>query len=212
MVRKWIDIGVLSLLPALVTAAPQVQVVGLFNGAAVINIDGQRKMLKVGQRQGEVELVSATSREAVLRIGETNQTFMLSREYSDGFAAPHKRQLSIARRNDGHYWTSGSINGQPIEFLIDTGASTVAMNEEQANRLGLDYQKGRPVQVNTAGGTRRAWLVRLDRVKVGTIEVLGVEAMVLAGGHPTETLLGMSFLNRVGWREDQGVLYVEAKN
>ena len=86
------------------------------------------------------------------------------------------------------------------------------MNEEQANRLGLDYQKGRPVQVNTAGGTRRAWLVRLDRVKVGTIEVLGVEAMVLAGGHPTETLLGMSFLNRVGWREDQGVLYVEAKN
>jgi aspartyl protease family protein len=187
-------------------------VVGLFSGAAVVNIDGQRKMLKVGQRLGDVELISATSREAVLRIADKTQTFTLSREYSDGFATPQKRQMSIARRNDGHYWVSGSVNGQSMEFLIDTGASTIAMSENEADRLGLDYLKGRSVQVNTAGGTKKAWQVRLDRVKIGTLEVLGVEAMVLPGSYPTQTLLGMSFLNRVGWREEQGVLYVEAKN
>ncbi|WP_145144400.1 retropepsin-like aspartic protease family protein [Pseudomonas duriflava] len=193
-------------------AATQVRVVGLFNGAAVVNIDGQRKMLKVGQTVGEVELIKADSREAVLRVGETTRTFSLDREYSNGFAAPQKRQLSIARRNDGHYWANGSINDRPIQFLVDTGASSVAMNEDDARRLGLDYRQGRPMTVNTAGGNKRAWAVRLDRVKIGSIEVLGVDAVVLEGQYPLQALLGMNFLNRVGWHEEQGVLHVEAKH
>ena len=51
----------------------------------------------------------------------------------------------------------------------------------------------------------------LDRVKVGDLEVLGVEAVVLEGGAPHEALLGMSFLSRVGWREEQGMLVLESK-
>ena len=57
----------------------------------------------------------------------------------------------------------------------------------------------------------RGWRVRLDRVKVGDIEVLGVEAVVLEGGAPAEALLGMSFMGRVGWREEQGMLVLESK-
>lgn len=203
------------LFAAPLAAAPMVQVVGLFPGAAVVTIDGQRQLLKVGQPGSSgVTLVSADARGAVLRVDGVEKAYALSREYSaDGYAEPQRQQLSVSRGMGGHYWTSGSINGQNVQFLVDTGASSVAMNEAQARRLGLDYQtRGQPMQVNTAGGVVPAWRLTLDRVKVGSIEVLGVEAAVIAGGSPTEVLLGMSFLNRVGWREEQGVLRLQAKH
>lgn len=65
--------------------------------------------------------------------------------------------------------------------------------------------------VSTASGTERAWRVQLNSVKVGTIEVLGVDAMVLDSDFPRDVLLGMSFLSRVSWREEQGALILEAK-
>ncbi|MNM75393.1 hypothetical protein D3C81_871770 [compost metagenome] len=203
------------LLAAPLAAAPQVQVVGLFPGAAVVSVDGQRQLLKVGQSgPAGVTLVSADARGAVLRVEGAERPFGLSREYSGaGYAEPQRQQLSIARRNDGHYWSAGSINGQGVQFLVDTGASSVAMNEAQASRLGLDYKtRGQPMQVNTAGGVVPAWSMRLNSVKVGSIELLGVDAAIVAGGSPTEVLLGMSFLNRVGWREEQGLLRLEAKH
>lgn len=203
------------LLAGPLAAAPQVQVVGLFPGAAVVTVDGQRQLLKVGQSgPAGVSLVSADARGAVLRVDGVERAFALSREYSaEGYAEPQRQQLSIARGLGGHYWVAGSINSQGVQFLVDTGASSVAMNEAQASRLGIDYQnRGLPMQVNTAGGTVPAWRVHLDRVKVGSIELLGVEAAVVAGGSPSDVLLGMSFLNRVGWREEQGVLRLEAKH
>lgn len=90
----------LSLSSIAAVAAPQVQVVGLFPGAAVLNIDGQRKLVKVGQSGPEgVQVVSADSHKAVLRIGGVEQTYELSREYnSGGYAAPSARtEMSIAR-------------------------------------------------------------------------------------------------------------------
>ncbi|MEB2326825.1 MAG: TIGR02281 family clan AA aspartic protease [Pseudomonas sp.] len=204
----------LLLLPSLAVSAPMVQVVGLFPGAAVLNVDGQRKLVRVGQTgPGGVEVVSADSRGAVLRVGGVERSYGLSREYSGaGYAAPEKTQLSVAKGVGGHYWIAGSINGQPVQFLVDTGATSVAINENQARRLGIDYRAaGQPLLVNTASGTAKAWRVRLNSVKVGAIDVLGVEAVVLEGESPSEALLGMSFLGRVSWREDQGVLRLESK-
>ncbi|EKM93946.1 TIGR02281 family clan AA aspartic protease [Pseudomonas sp. JL972] len=204
----------LLLLPSLAVSAPMVQVVGLFPGAAVLNVDGQRKLVRVGQTgPGGVEVVSADSRGAVLRVGGVERSYGLSREYSGaGYAAPEKTQLSVAKGVGGHYWIAGSINSQPVQFLVDTGATSVAINENQARRLGIDYRAaGQPLLVNTASGTAKAWRVRLNSVKVGAIDVLGVEAVVLEGESPSEALLGMSFLGRVSWREDQGVLRLESK-
>lgn len=204
----------LLLMPSAADSAPMVQVVGLFPGAAVLNVDGQRKLVKVGQTgPGGVEVVSADSRGAVLRVAGVERDYSLSREYSGaGYAAPDKTQLSVAKGSGGHYWIAGSINGQPVQFLVDTGATSVAINEHQAKRLGIDYRvSGQPMMVNTASGTAKAWRVHLNSVKVGAIDVLGVEAVVLEGGAPTEALLGMSFLGRVSWREEQGVLRLESK-
>lgn len=206
----------LSLCSLAAVAAPQVQVVGLFPGAAVLNIDGQRKLVKVGQTGPEgVQVVSADSRKAVLRVGGAERTYELSREYSgDGYASPSARaEMGIARGTGGHYWVAGTINNQNAQFLVDTGATSVAMNEGQARRLGIDYRaSGTPMMASTASGTAKGWRVTLNSVKLGGVEVLGVEAVVLEGEFPTEILLGMSYLNRVGWREDQGMMYIQAKH
>ena len=205
--------GLLSVcLPA--NAETQVRVVGLFPGAAVLKVDGQRKLVKVGETgPGGVQVVSADSRSAVLRVDGVERSYGLSRDYSatTGVAAA-PAQVSIAKGIGGHYWVAGSISGTNVQFLVDTGATAVAMNEGAAKRLGIDYRvQGQPMVVNTASGTAQAWRVKLDSVKIGGILVLGVEAAVVAGEAPTEVLLGMSFLNRVSWREDQGMLRLEAK-
>src|SRR3990167_151693 len=119
--------------------AELVQVVGLFPGAAVVNVDGQRKLVKVGQTgPGGVQVVSADSRGAVLRVNGVERAYSLSRESSAGFSVPTKAQTSIARGADGHYRVVGSVAGQSVAFLVDTGATSLALNETQARRLGID--------------------------------------------------------------------------
>jgi len=198
----------------LLLAAPPVQVVGLFPGAAVLSVDGQRKLVRVGQTgPGGVQVVSVDSRGAVLRVDGVERSYGLSREYNtEGFAAPQKQTLSIARSNGGHYWAEGAINGRAQQFLVDTGATSVALNENHARRLGIDYRtSGQPIQVSTASGTARGWRVTLDKVSVGSLQVLGVEAVVLEGASPTEALLGMSYLNRIGWRVENNLLVLESR-
>ncbi len=198
----------------LVQAEPAVRVVGLFPGAAVVNIEGQRTLLKVGQDGPMgIRLISADSRSALLSINGREQRMELARDYSQGgYSTPEKQRLTVARGRGGHYWVNGSVNGNSMPFLLDTGASAVALNARQARRLGIDYQAaGRPMQVTTASGIERGWQVTLRSVKVGAIEVLGVEAVVLEGSYPTDALLGMSFLSRIGWRQEQDSLILEAK-
>ena len=195
-------------------AAEQVQVVGLFPGAAVLNVDGQRKLVKVGQAgPGGVQVISADSRGAVLRVNGVERAYSLSREAgSGGASAPVKAQTSIARGADGHYRVVGSVGGHSIAFLVDTGATSIALNESQARTLGIDFRVvGQPMVVNLAAGTAKAWRIKLPQVKVGPLEVLGVEAFVLEGEGANDALLGMSFLNRVRWHEDQGLMVLESK-
>lgn len=206
--------GLLLAISPLLQAQTQVQVVGLFPNAAVLLVDGQRKLVKVGQTgPGGVQVVSADSKGARLRVDGVERSYDLSREYNQaGSTAPQAEKVSISKGVGNHFWVAGSANGHPVQFLVDTGATTVAMNEGQARRLGIDYRVvGRPMVASTAGGNVRGWRIKLDLVKVGGLEVLGVEAVVLEGDSPTEVLLGMSFLSRVRWREENGVLQLESK-
>lgn len=204
----------LAVLAGRAMAEPVVRVVGLFPNAAVVNVDGQRTLLKVGQ-EGPMglQLISADSRSAVLSINGRQQRMELSRDYNQGgYSTPEKQRLIIARGRGGHYWVNGSVNGSSMPFLLDTGASAVALNAVQARRLGIDFMaSGKPMQVTTASGVERGWQVTLRSVKVGALEVLGVEAIVLEGNFPADALLGMSFLNRIGWRQEQDALVLEAK-
>lgn len=203
----------LLLAASLAKATPgQVQVVGLFPNAAVLTVDGERKLVRVGETgPGGVVLLEVDSQGAKLRIAGQVRRIELGREHSAGFSAPARQQVSIDRGEGGHYRVIGAVNGVSLPLLIDTGATSLAINEQQARRLGLDYQKGTPMRANTANGVVNGWRVYLERVNIGGLEVPGVEAVVLQGNALSQALLGMSFLNRVRWREEHGVLVLESR-
>jgi aspartyl protease family protein len=112
--------------------------------------------------------------------------------------ADSDRAVRIRRRPDGHFIARTEINGTQMPMLIDTGASTVVLRVTDAQKLGIDTDRLRyTVPVQTANGTTYAATVRLRRIAVGTITFTDVEALVAKPGVLKDSLLGMSFLNKL---------------
>ncbi|MCA1451708.1 TIGR02281 family clan AA aspartic protease [Bradyrhizobium sp. BRP22] len=108
------------------------------------------------------------------------------------------RTLSISRDSRGHFATDGRIDGQRIAFMVDTGASVVALNEKSAARFGLRPSRGDYTAiVTTANGTIKAARARLAMIDLGGLIVRDVDAMVLPDEALSENLLGLSFLSKL---------------
>jgi aspartyl protease family protein len=111
----------------------------------------------------------------------------------------------LEQDRNGHYEAEGEINGQPVTFLVDTGATDVALPESVARALGLDF--GPRVQVMTAAGPSNAWMTRLDEVAVGGIRRKNVRASITSGEF-NGILLGMSFLKHYSLQQQDGELVI----
>lgn len=105
------------------------------------------------------------------------------------------REVVLQRNKYGHYVTAGRINGKPVVFMLDTGATGVAISEDRAAYLGL--QRGRAFPTQTANGPSTSYAVNLDQVSVGAIELHDVPAGITPGLQTEEILLGMSFLKHI---------------
>jgi aspartyl protease family protein len=106
-------------------------------------------------------------------------------------------EVVLKRNRYGHYVADGRINGEPVVFLLDTGATDVALSMRLANRLGLE--RGASMTSQTANGLVNSWRTRLDTVSLGNIRLHDVRASILPdmGFDDQEVLLGMSFLKRL---------------
>jgi len=104
-------------------------------------------------------------------------------------------EVILLRNRQGHYVAPGTINGRPVAFMLDTGATVVSVPEALARDIGL--RPGRPITLQTANGPRRGWTTRLRRVTLGPIALENVAAVINPGGEPAEVLLGMSFLKQL---------------
>ena len=192
--------------------ALDITVNGLFNGGAVLVIDGKHRLMREGERSPEgVELIAVSKTEATFRYGDTEQSLGMNRSVSTQFKKAEKSQTRIASGQGGHFFTPGRINGLAVDFLVDTGATSVAMNLPTAKALGLNYRVGKKISISTANGIGTAYVVMLDSVRVGDVEVRNVEAAVNMGDFPTEILLGNSYLSRVDMRQENGVLVLESQ-
>ncbi len=199
--------------------AADIVVEGLFRDVAILSVDGRRHTLHVGESTPEgITLVAADSEAAVLRIDGREERYPLG-DTTHITLSPGAQGTPPSSSNEvriypvkGMYMTAGLINGQLVRFLVDTGATYVAMSEVAARRLGIDYlRRGEEGMASTANGPVRIWVVALDRVKVGGIELLNVQGAVIEGDSPEEILLGMSFLGRTRMVRDGGVLLLEKK-
>lgn len=212
--KKFIAVWLGFLLASFMFAAQAVEITvnGLFDGGAILVIDGKHRLMRIGDRSPEgVELVAADDKGATFKYGEDEKTLGLKRTVSTQHKAPEKVQTRIATGRGGHYFTPGRINGLAVDFLVDTGATTVAMNLPTAQALGLNYRAGEKININTASGVAIAYMIMLDSVRVGDVEVRNVAAAVSMGDFPSEILLGNSFLSRVDMRRENGVLVLEAQ-
>jgi|TARA_R110002072_G_scaffold8842_5_gene43963 aspartyl protease family protein len=105
------------------------------------------------------------------------------------------REVVLQRNKSGHYVTAGEINGKPVTFMLDTGATGVAIPESQAANLGL--RRGAAFPTQTANGMSTSYAATLDRVSVGGIELYDIPAGITPGLKTREILLGMSFLKHI---------------
>jgi aspartyl protease family protein len=177
--------------------AVSVSVVGLFKDKAIVTIDGGKpRTLSVGQTVQGVKLVAADSDGASFEVDGKSRLLGMGQSFAGGAATGERQSVSLTADARGHFAATGSLNGYPLTFLVDTGATAIAINAAEARRMGLDYKAGQAYGVSTAGGVVPAWRVTFNTVKVGSITLNQVEGMVVESGLNVP-LLGMSFLNRM---------------
>lgn len=192
----------LALAVSSAASALDVNVAGLFPNKALVQVDGGAlQTLAVGQKSREGVLLLSVDRDsATFDIDDERMTLGLGHaRMKPSSAAP---SAIVSEDERGHFATDGWINGRPVRFAIDTGATFISLPASEAGRLGLDYRKGRRATMETANGIVSAYRLQLDTVRVGEITLNAVDAVVTDGEGPYIALLGMSFLNRMDIRRE----------
>lgn len=196
---------VFSLLSTGAWADTQVNVVGLFNGKAVLIINnGKPQTLAVGQSSVEgVKLIAADSGKAVLLVeGKRRELGMGQAARVAGGGSSQASSVTLYADAAGHYITEGQVNGANLRFLLDTGSTAIAMNSDDARRAGIDYKKGERIQTQTANGNVDAYHVVINTLKLGDVLMNQVDGIVIEGNAPSLVLLGMSALNRMDMKHE----------
>ena len=186
-------------------SAAEVNVIGVFPGKAVVVIDrGSPRTLSVGQRTPEgVLLVSVDSTGAVVEAEGKRQRLEMGQHFETAAQSGSRTATTMAADERGHFVVNGAINGVHVRFLVDTGATDVALSSEDARRLGIDYRAGKPALTVVADGRRiPTYRVKLDSVTVGDLTLLNVEGSVQEGRGMGYVLLGMTFLGRTEMRRE----------
>ena len=175
----------------------------LFRDKAVLSINGKRRTLDSGETSPEgVRLISASSEQAIVEIGGDEIRVRLDGRIVNHFVrGVEPKSISLFPDTNGHYSVDGLINGNGVRFLVDTGATLVAINKDLAKRMGLRYRiDGQPLAIRTASGQADGYHVTFDKVQVRSIILMNVSGVVIDGPEPRVALLGQSFLNRLDMR------------
>lgn len=182
--------------------AQPVTLAGRMGDRALLVVDGKPQTLAVGATlaapAGGVRLLRWVGDEAQVQInGQTHSLRVGGTPAHLGAAPPRAaaREIVLAAGPGGHFTTLGAINGKPARFMVDTGATLVAMGREEAQRLGVDLSQARTGVSQTANGPVQVQVVTLNTVRVGEVEVTNVGAVVMPQPMPY-LLLGNSFLSR----------------
>ena len=206
--------AVLGLLP-LVGFAQSVALTGVSGSKALVVIDGAApRFLSAGQSHQGVKLLSLQGESATVEVNGQRQTLRVGdAPVSVGRAAPASgggQRIVLTADARGHFLPPGQINGREVQFMVDTGATSVALGESDARRINLKYENGQRVRVNTANGQAVAHVVQLDSVRIGGVTVYGVEALVTPQSM-SYVLLGNSFLNRFQMQRQNDQLTLEKR-
>lgn len=194
-------------------SAQSVSLAGSLGRTALLVIDGKTRNVAVGASVEGVKVLSVNAHDAVVEMQGRRVTLVLGGaqvnlggQATEGTGAT----IVLTAGSGGHFVTDGSINGKTVRFVVDTGATSVAIGEAEADRIGLDWKKGRKGYTMTANGVVPMYAVSLARVRVGDVQVHDVEAHVLPAALPV-VLLGNSFLSRFQMRRENDRMTLERR-
>ncbi len=180
---------------------------------ALLVIDGQARVVEVGTTVQGVRLISLSAAQAEVDIGgQRRQLFAGASQVRVGGAAltgaaGGGREIVLSAGSGGHFMTQGQINGKAVTFMVDTGATKIALGQADADRLGIDYKNAPRSYASTANGNVATSAVTLTSVRVGEVEVANVEAVVVPAPMP-HVLLGNSFLTRFQMKRENDTLHL----
>lgn len=196
-----------------VAADRQIQIMALFPGKVLVKIDGKQHLLGKGRKAlPGIRFISADSKMATLEIDGQTREFTLGSGTGQAIRSGEgdKPVVRIWSNSSGMHLTTVYINDRAVNCIVDTGASSVALNARQAKALGIDYlNNSRPIIITTASGDVPGYEVNLARVKLGDVELHNIKGNVIEGSHPPVVLLGMSFLQRFSIKREHGYMELQ---
>jgi aspartyl protease family protein len=194
--------------------AQSVMLTGTIGSRAILIVDGGApKTVAVGETFQGVKLLSLAGEQATVEAGGKRVALRMDTPVSIGGSASGGgggTRIVLPVSSGGHFMTQGAINGRSVNFMLDTGATSIAMSAADAQRIGLDFSKGQPIRMGTANGIALGYRVRLNSVRVGDVEVYDVEAVVSQQPMPY-VLLGNSFISRFSMRRDADQMVLEKR-
>lgn len=198
----------------LAQAETSVMLTGTIGSRAILIINGGApKTVAVGETFQGVKLIALQAEQATVESAGKRNTLRMDTPASIGGGTPGSaggNRIVLPADSRGHFMTQGTINGRTVNFMLDTGATVVALSAADATRIGLDYSKGTPVRFSTANGVAAGYRMRLNSVRVGDVEVYDVDAIVSEQSMPF-ILLGNSFINRFSMRRDADQMVLEKR-
>ena len=199
---------------AVAHAAGSVTLTGSIGSRAILIVNGNLpKTIAVGESYQGVKLVSLQAEQAVVELDGKRVNLRMDTPVSiggGGGTGGGGSRVVLSADSRGHFMTQGAINGRPVTFMLDTGATSIALSADDALRIGLDYSKGQRVVMNTANGQAQGYRLRLQSVRVGDVEVYDIDAIVSPQAMPF-VLLGNSFINRFSMRRDADQMVLEKR-
>ncbi|MEJ7687432.1 MAG: retropepsin-like aspartic protease [Variovorax sp.] len=194
--------------------AETVVLTGTIGSRAILIVNGGApKTVAVGETFQGVKLVSLGAEQATVEAAGKRLALRMDTPASiggSGAAGGGGNRIVLPVSSGGHFMAQGAINGRSVNFMLDTGATSVAMSAADAQRIGLDFSKGQPIRINTANGVAPGYRVRLNSVRVGAVEIYDVEAVVSPQPMPY-VLLGNSFISRFSMRRDSDQMVLEKR-
>jgi aspartyl protease family protein len=159
-----------------------------------------------GYEQGQSELEEETQdTDSVIHLTHIDKPVKSAEK-------PLRNQQVIIKANRyGNYQIKGKINNREVDFIIDTGASLVSLSKTTARKLHLKYSKLKPIQMQTASGTDRAYLTTVKKISIGNIVLYDVQAAISTHDFPRYPLLGMSFLNNLEFQHKNNTMILRKK-
>jgi aspartyl protease family protein len=187
---------------------------GMLGEKALLIINGQARGVAVGATVDGVKLVRLDGTQAQIEAGGKTQTLRLGgTAVLAGDTGGHGKgtRIVLPVGTGGHYTTMGAINGHSVPFLVDTGATTIAMGADVASRIGLDPSDSQQSMAMTANGAVSTRTIMLKQVTIGDVTIYNIEAMVMPQAMPV-VLLGNSFLSHFQMHSDNDTLVLDKKN